>query len=155
MLTRRSWQRTREVAAGARARSRDPAREALARFTQVGASLGSRVLAVAPALILVACAAIIGLSLGRRLFSAAQPVASVPPVSSAPIHAPSPIRVQVNARPWAMIRVDGVDVGPTPLGHLELAPGMHVFEARFPDGSVLRRRVEIGPTRRYVSLALG
>jgi hypothetical protein len=62
------------------------------------------------------------------------------------------IRVRVNAQPWALIRVDGVDVGPTPLSHLRLAPGPHEFEAVFADGRLLRRRIEIGPDQRSVSL---
>jgi hypothetical protein len=61
------------------------------------------------------------------------------------------VRVQVNARPWAMIRVDGVAVGPTPLSH-SLAPGSHTFEAEFADGRIVRQRLEIGPERRMVSL---
>ncbi len=75
-------------------------------------------------------------------------VSSRPP----PAVALPPVRVQVNARPWAQVRVDGIDVGPTPLSHLQLAPGLHDFEARFPDGRVLQRRIEIGPSHRFVSL---
>ncbi len=71
----------------------------------------------------------------------------------APVHAGSAlIRVQVNARPWAVIRVDDVDVGPTPLSHLRLSPGPHEFEANFADGRSMRRRVEISSERRSVSL---
>ena len=62
------------------------------------------------------------------------------------------VRVQVNARPWARIRVDGVDVGPTPLGHVHLRPGPHEFEAAFPDGRRVLRVVEIGAAHRFVSL---
>jgi hypothetical protein len=152
-LTRRGWQRAREAAAAARAHGWDSAREAWARCSRVGTSLGSRTLAGVPALSLVFGGAVVGFGVGRLTLSPAEIVTSIPPVSAAPVSIPPPVRVQVNARPWAMIKVDGVDVGPTPLGHLELTPGVHEFEARFPDGRVLRRRVEIGPTRRLVSLA--
>jgi hypothetical protein len=62
------------------------------------------------------------------------------------------IRVHVNARPWARIRVDGVDVGPTPLSSLHVEPGAHDFEAEFADGRTLTRRIEISAERRFVSL---
>jgi hypothetical protein len=131
LVAHRSSQRTREAAAPAPAR-RQP-----------------------PAALLVVGAVIIGISLGRLLFAPAQP-APLPPVSSAaPVPtAPTapPVRVQVNARPWAMIQVDGVEVGATPLNHM-LAPGVHEFEATFPDGSVVKRRIAVGPTQRLVSLA--
>jgi hypothetical protein len=72
---------------------------------------------------------------------------------AAPVHAANaPIRVQVNARPWAVIHVDGIDVGPTPLSHLQLLPGPHEFEANFADGRSVRRRVEISSEQRSVSL---
>ncbi|HEU4429937.1 MAG TPA: hypothetical protein VFT98_14340 [Myxococcota bacterium] len=63
-----------------------------------------------------------------------------------------PIRVRVNARPWAFIRVDGVAVGPTPLSHLHLAEGPHEFEAEFADGRRLKQEIVIGPEKRWVSL---
>jgi non-specific serine/threonine protein kinase len=75
-----------------------------------------------------------------------------PTPAPAPEPAPEPVRVQVNARPWAQIRVNGVDVGATPLGNLQLAPGYHDFEATFGDGRVVTRRVEIGAEQRFVSL---
>jgi hypothetical protein len=76
------------------------------------------------------------------------------PDSIEPAEAPAPplVRVQVNADPWAYIRVDGVEVGATPLGNLQLPAGPHEFEAHFPDGRRLQRRVEIGPELRFVSL---
>jgi hypothetical protein len=67
------------------------------------------------------------------------------------LSAAAPVRVYVNARPWALIRVDGVDVGPTPLSHVRLAPGPHAFDAAFPDGRRLQRVVEIGDRHRFVS----
>ena len=86
-------------------------------------------------------------------FAATSPRTSRDAASLVALPAPSPqIRVQVNARPWARLRVDGVDAGSTPLSHLRLAAGPHDFEARFPDGRVLHRRIEIGPEQRFVSL---
>lgn len=86
-------------------------------------------------------------------FAATSPRTSRDAASLVTLPAPSPqIRVQVNARPWARLRVDGVDAGSTPLSHLRLAAGPHDFEAQFPDGRVLHRRIEIGPEQRFVSL---
>jgi hypothetical protein len=72
---------------------------------------------------------------------------------AAPPPAPAPLtRVRVNARPWAYVRVDGVEVGPTPLSHLRLEAGPHEFEAQFADGRRLRQQVIIGPGEHSVSL---
>jgi len=79
--------------------------------------------------------------------AAAAALPEPPPVSSGP-----PIRVRVNARPWAFIRVDGVAVGPTPLSHLHLDAGPHEFEAEFADGRRLKQEVVIGPEQDSVSL---
>jgi hypothetical protein len=74
-------------------------------------------------------------------------------VASAPPE-PAPLTyhdVQVNARPWAWIKIDGKAVGVTPLVHRDLASGAHEFEATFPDGRQQRRTVTIGPDSRFVS----
>jgi hypothetical protein len=60
------------------------------------------------------------------------------------------VRVQINATPWARIRVDGKEVGMTPLAGVELEEGTHRFEARFPDGSVVERVQTVGPVNRWV-----
>jgi len=80
-------------------------------------------------------------------------VAAPPAVAAAPppVAAPALHDVQVNARPWAWIRIDGRSVGVTPLVHRDLAGGEHEFEATFPDGRQERRTVEIGPGSRFVS----
>jgi hypothetical protein len=39
----------------------------------------------------------------------------------------------------------------TPLAGLNLSPGVHVFEAVFPDGRVVEREVEIGAANRFVA----
>jgi DNA polymerase III delta prime subunit len=64
---------------------------------------------------------------------------------------PVPVNVQVNARPWARVRINGVDVGPTPLSQ-RLAPGVYQLEAEFPNGERLERKIEVGPKSRFVSL---
>jgi hypothetical protein len=61
------------------------------------------------------------------------------------------VQAQINARPWARIRIDGVDVGPTPLSR-PLAPGVYRIAAEFADGRSLQRSVAIGPERRFVAL---
>jgi hypothetical protein len=70
--------------------------------------------------------------------------------AAAPAPPPELVRVHVNATPWAEIRVDGREVGLTPLADLELSPGPHRFEARMPDGRVIERQVEIGRQNPYV-----
>jgi hypothetical protein len=79
------------------------------------------------------------------------PVSTAPPVL--PVAAPARHDVQVNARPWAWIRIDGQAVGVTPLVQHGLAAGPHEFEATFPDGRQQRRTVEVGPDSRFVSFA--
>ena len=64
---------------------------------------------------------------------------------------PGPILVNVNAFPWARIRVDGRDLGATPIGNVALAAGPHRFEARMADGRELTRVVTIGSEERLVS----
>ena len=87
-------------------------------------------------------------------------LAALPPPEPAPLPsraaegaASLPLRVQaqINARPWARIRIDGVDVGPTPLSR-PLAPGIYRIDAEFADGRSLQRHVEIGPEQRFVAL---
>jgi len=101
--------------------------------------------------------AVLALSLGgvrdeSAVVAAPAPATRTPDVAAPPPVAASPIRVRVNARPWAYIRVDGVAVGPTPLSHLQLEAGPHEFEAEFADGRRLRQQVVIGPEQRWVSL---
>ena len=90
--------------------------------------------------------------------AAAQPALLVPEPPALPRSVAEPatalplqVQAQINARPWARIRIDGVDVGPTPLSH-PLAPGVYRIDAEFADGRSLRRSVEIGPEQRFVAL---
>jgi hypothetical protein len=62
-----------------------------------------------------------------------------------------PIRVNLNARPWARIEVDGKDVGVTPLADVPIDPGVHRFRARLPDGRVIERSVRIDAYRDHVT----
>jgi hypothetical protein len=76
--------------------------------------------------------------------SARFPQEHVPPsLREEPLAAPpAGPRLSVNATPWASIRLDGNEVGETPLGELRLTPGPHVVSATLPDGRVIERRVE-------------
>ena len=60
------------------------------------------------------------------------------------------LSVQINARPWANIEVNGVDLGPTPIAGIPLLAGRHRFRAHMPDGRVLEREVEISAENRFV-----
>lgn len=79
------------------------------------------------------------------------PVAPEPKPADLPKTEPSPVSVAVNATPWAVIEVDGKEVGETPLAGLALAPGSYVFKAHMPDGRVLVRTVEIDAKSRFVT----
>ena len=72
--------------------------------------------------------------------AAAAPKASTPPAQ--------PIEVSINATPWAVIEVDGRELGETPLGGIALERGTHHFVARFPNGRVVERKVEIDASHR-------
>jgi type II secretory pathway predicted ATPase ExeA len=95
------------------------------------------------------------------------PVAIEPPEEPPPAQAPEPppppetvdapavpsistISVDLNARPWALIQVDGVDLGPTPIAGIPLLAGEHRFRARMPDGRVVERVVEVSEQNRFI-----
>lgn len=63
----------------------------------------------------------------------------------------SPVNVQVNARPWARVRIDGVELGATPLSH-RLTPGVYRLEAEFADGKRIERKIDVRAESRFVSL---
>ena len=90
---------------------------------------------------------------GAQLAALPAPEPAPLPSGAAEGAASLPLRVQaqINARPWARIRIDGVDVGPTPLSR-PLAPGIYRIDAEFADGRSLQRHVEIGPEQRFVAL---
>lgn len=71
--------------------------------------------------------------------------AAVPETRPAPV-----VAVNINARPWAHIEVDGREVGLTPLADLPLSPGEHRFRARLPDGRVVERTASIDRYRNRV-----
>ena len=74
-----------------------------------------------------------------------------PPRAEALNEPPAAWTVHVNAQPWAWIRIDGKEVGATPLVHADLAAGPHEFEATFPEGRRERRVVEIEQNNRFVA----
>ncbi|HVN38307.1 MAG TPA: AAA family ATPase [Myxococcota bacterium] len=84
------------------------------------------------------------------------PTTPVPaPQAERPATAPKPaarstqrIDVSINATPWAVIEVDGRELGETPLGGIALDRGTHHFVARFPNGRVVERSVEIDASHR-------
>jgi hypothetical protein len=61
--------------------------------------------------------------------------------------APTPLLVNFNAAPWAEIEVDGREFGPTPVGNVRLTAGSHRVVARFPDGRVLERKIQVDERR--------
>jgi len=83
--------------------------------------------------------------------AAPPPAAAAPELRAAPAPEPERWSVHVNAQPWAWIRLDGAEVGATPLVAPDVPSGAHEFEATFPDGRRERRVVEIGPDSRFVS----
>ncbi len=52
-----------------------------------------------------------------------------------------PVLVSVNATPWAIIEVDGIEFGETPLAEIPLLPGQHKFVAKMPGGRVVERTI--------------
>jgi hypothetical protein len=63
---------------------------------------------------------------------------------------PAIVRVGINAIPWAVIEVDGIELGETPLAGIGIPAGPHTFRARMPDGSIREQVVEIDATNRHV-----
>lgn len=58
--------------------------------------------------------------------------------------------IDINARPWADISIDGVDVGQTPLAHVPVSLGNHVVQFRHPQLGEQRRTITVtsrGPNR--------
>ena len=66
------------------------------------------------------------------------------------VAAPPPVLVNVTARPWALIEVDGSTIGDTPLRNVPLEVGPHHFVVRFSDGRVLERAVQVNPGHRHI-----
>jgi AAA domain-containing protein len=89
--------------------------------------------------------------------STAPAPAPVPPIPKPALpavaarKAAAPVEVHVNARPWAHVRIDDQDAGPTPLRR-RLSPGRHQLVAQFPDGRRIERSIQVGPKQRFVSL---
>ena len=69
--------------------------------------------------------------------------AVAPPAQPTASAAPARVSVSINATPWAIVRIDGREVGETPLAGIELDPGTHVFQARMPDGKTLQQTIQL------------
>jgi type II secretory pathway predicted ATPase ExeA len=89
------------------------------------------------------------------------PAADPEPALSAPpgtVPAPEPVApppaeligVAINATPWAVIDVDGKEIGETPLADIKLTTGRHRFTAHMPDGSTRNRVIRIDAANRTV-----
>lgn len=77
---------------------------------------------------------------------AKDPIVASPDAPASPAPAPPPaetVPVAINATPWAVIEVDGTEIGETPLAGIPLAVGRHRFRARMPDGSVREQVIRI------------
>jgi type II secretory pathway predicted ATPase ExeA len=81
--------------------------------------------------------------------------APAPTAAPAPEAAPAPtpppvvmVEISINASPWALIEIDGKEIGETPLGGVAVERGPHQFVARFPDGRVVERSVAIDAEHR-------
>jgi hypothetical protein len=97
---------------------------------------------------------------------AAEPAPKVEPEAAKPAPAPAPtptaavqpapstkpqlFYADVNAVPRALITIDGVEIGQTPLGGLPLEEGIHQFRAVMPDGRVLERAILISKDRQRI-----
>jgi hypothetical protein len=80
----------------------------------------------------------------------AAPKASEPIAPSSEAEPPN-VTLFVNALPWASIRIDGEELGVTPLNRPDMRPGRYEVEATFPDGRTVRRTVEVGPDSHFVT----
>ncbi|HEY3885196.1 MAG TPA: PEGA domain-containing protein [Vicinamibacterales bacterium] len=64
--------------------------------------------------------------------------------------------IDINARPWAEVVIDGEDVGQTPLAHVPIRIGSHIVEFHHPQLGDERRTITVtskGPNRVAVDLA--
>jgi type II secretory pathway predicted ATPase ExeA len=79
--------------------------------------------------------------------------APTPAPAAPPVPAPAArarVAVSINATPWAIVRVDGKEIGETPLAGVELEAGRHVFQARMPDGTTREQTIDVSPRRATV-----
>jgi serine/threonine-protein kinase len=73
-----------------------------------------------------------------------------PAATSAPAATPAPVvettgLLQIVARPWAEVSVDGSQVGTTPFRPLKVAAGPHTVIFTHPDYKPFRRQVTVRP----------
>jgi type II secretory pathway predicted ATPase ExeA len=110
-----------------------------------------------PAGISIACAVALGLACGSFLAPATSPAppAEAKTPSAITITGPAGLfttthAVGINATPWALIKVDGREIGETPIASHPFAEGRHVIRAYYPDGNVEEKLVDIDATTRAV-----
>jgi serine/threonine-protein kinase len=77
------------------------------------------------------------------------------PTPAPPTPEPTPAGeglLQVAAKPWGEVTVDGRAIGSTPLDRLTLSAGVHVVKIRFPGYQAVERRVVVhaGQTEKLV-----
>ena len=148
--------RSRELVTRRAKAVRTRARGAIARGVDAGREIRSALAHVAGACASLAAPLLVAGLLAANAPERAEPiaVAAAPPpreierpaVSAAPL-----VFVQVNARPWARVWINGVDLGPTPL-RKALPQGVHGLEAQFPDGRRIKRLIDVTPDRRFFAL---
>jgi serine/threonine-protein kinase len=66
--------------------------------------------------------------------------APAPPVTAPP---PAPGRLQIVARPWAEVTVDGRAMGTTPFRPIELPAGEHTVVFTHPDYKPFQRKIAV------------
>ncbi|HVR69267.1 MAG TPA: PEGA domain-containing protein [Vicinamibacteria bacterium] len=71
------------------------------------------------------------------------PLPEAPTPTPAARPAPLPGRLQIVARPWAHVAVDGRAIGTTPFRPLELPPGEHTVVFTHPEYKPFQRKVTI------------
>jgi hypothetical protein len=102
----------------------------------IGASGAAKIMLAAGKHVLVLRSQAIGYQEGRTINIVAGAVASVTVI-------PPKGRLNVNARPWADVLIDGAAVGQTPLANIEVAAGPHEITFRHPELGERTERIVI------------
>jgi hypothetical protein len=87
---------------------------------------------------------------GTQVPQASTAITAPAPAQSVPVVFATKHAIGINATPWALIEIDGSEVGETPIAGHELTEGTHTFRAYFPNGEVQERVVEIDASTRSV-----
>ncbi len=75
-------------------------------------------------------------------------------LDDAPLAAAVRVPVNLNARPWATVWIDGIERGTTPLAGVPLEEGVHHFRLVFPDGHVREAERRVDGENRHFSFGL-